>query len=512
MSGQTIQSLNLPPVASGGCSVWSGSRAALLALRNSNSLVVGCKYKVTDYNRGALGAAEITLTATDVNVLSNGVHVKTAFDTSAWIGFYRIETHRLFGLLDNRGNAVSGQAGDEVDRFPWGQASVYQNTVRNAPFYADANTTQLIRRNTITDWGYVDLRGFRGAWEMNQVNTNGRVDLRNATQVDMRRTDVNTYAYVYGVNEDDIYIQRSKLSNNTLVRKYGGSGRLTLLDVNARKGDIRQYDGTLYINIADLAANARLYQRGKNLLDVRNYTGESNSLFESYHQGDDFIRLWNGGLSELAEVRIRNSVTAGAIYAYYWEIGSRGLIDIRNSSKQLNLQDLQMSSRGYLYINGNTGSGQLLIQQCSIRDRGEMRLINISGNHIVRRSHCDGYLARLYLNGTTAATIDALSVDSNGRVQSNGGNCRINSVKVMSVGHLVLNNPTGYINQSTILSYGYLTMVGASIAYRSFVANYARINTNGFNFLYCFVANSMARTLTANNSNRYEFAGTQGLV
>lgn len=103
------------------------TRAALLALRNAGALLLECHYTITDYNRGTVGAAEITLHAVAPDRLSMDVSVQTTFDNEGWEGRYDITANRLHELSDNIGNIVQGDAA--VDSFPWGVAAVNENRV-----------------------------------------------------------------------------------------------------------------------------------------------------------------------------------------------------------------------------------------------------------------------------------------------------------------------------------------------------------------------------------------------
>lgn len=106
------------------------TRAALLGIRNASGLMKDCHYTITDYSRGNVGASTVLLHAIDENTLSQTVLVKTGYDNTAWEGRYDIDTNRMFELQDQRLNTVIGQT--QVDNFPWGNASLTGNTIKNA--------------------------------------------------------------------------------------------------------------------------------------------------------------------------------------------------------------------------------------------------------------------------------------------------------------------------------------------------------------------------------------------
>lgn len=154
------------------------TRSALLALVNTGDLDPSCHYTITDYNRGTVGAAEITMTPASDDALSMDAEVLTVFDNVAWKGRYDINTNRLEYLADNIGNEVTGRA--SVDNFPWGQAGVAENRVINGSLTinggtATGNTVESDALVTVDGGNFIDNKVMPKANVVSNANTQRNV-------------------------------------------------------------------------------------------------------------------------------------------------------------------------------------------------------------------------------------------------------------------------------------------------------------------------------------------------
>lgn len=104
------------------------TRAALRSLRTAWNLKTECHYIITNPNaQGTLTAESIILHAVDANTLSMQAWIKTSHDTLAWNWTYDIDADDVLEITDNLDNHVKHNV--SIINFPWGVASVYDNTV-----------------------------------------------------------------------------------------------------------------------------------------------------------------------------------------------------------------------------------------------------------------------------------------------------------------------------------------------------------------------------------------------
>ncbi|MGB0908204.1 MAG: hypothetical protein ACPGVT_11980 [Maricaulaceae bacterium] len=322
------------------------TRGALISLRNSGQLMPGCPYSITDYSRGCLSGnvATITMMATSANGLSMSANVQTSFDNQSWRGLYDIDTHRIISLEDNRGNRASGQAGNEVDRFPWGNTGWQGVVVDNAVVTVDCNTAFRIRNSRFESNASVTLTGASGYIYDSNISNGAIIALVNAGNVAIQNTvihsrarlyanGVNTLtlyyhnqtseAYWYVENQADVRSYYSNFSSAARIYYYGGTRHWFYYTTVKALGYIRQYDG-----------DGRYYY-----CDVSNY---------------GFVTINNGaGLSIIAGSQVQNRSTLtlnAATRVYYSSFNSQSTFTVNGGMHYAN----DMSARSNVTTSFNT--------------------------------------------------------------------------------------------------------------------------------------------------------------
>lgn len=490
----------------GGCTPQSGTAAFIRGLRNSSSLEVGCSYTVTGYSRGCLVATEIVLTATAPNALSFDADILTPHDNLYWEGRYDIDTNRVVALHDNRGNIVEGRYGNEVDRFPWGQASVNANIIQNADVYFDCGTTAQINENRFGSNSYADLRGFQGTFNENTLNSYARFYGNSLTTADITRNEFHTYSYVYMQSQDDVYMRQNTFGSSCYVRKFGGVERFYLANSVIDRGDLRQYSGEFYGLQINLASGGRLYQQGQNLFDVRYSSISDQSYILNRHAGTDYVRIWYCEFSSRAYHYVQANITAGRHFIYYSNFSS-GTTDIRSGTALLRMYYIDRNSNGYIRLDNIAGT--INLYQTNISSRGELRMNAVTGSTAIYYCNITNYISRLYLNATTRALVYSLQIASNGRYDANNGEARAYYSTIDSQAQYTCTGLTGqgYIYYSHLMSGSRFSAQGSARIYMSTLGSRAYINSNNFTFSQSTAFGSGTNTLSGNNTNRYKFHG-----
>lgn len=151
----TAQTLTTTSISGGGgdgdnCVV-TDTRTNLINLRNTNGLIVGCHYVLTDHVQGRLVAGTtITLHADSPNEFSENVSVNTTYDNEGWGGIYDIDRALVLELTDNRNNICRGINGTEVTNFDWGNINYTNCLVDNATWNTTIGQTRTCTNVKVT--------------------------------------------------------------------------------------------------------------------------------------------------------------------------------------------------------------------------------------------------------------------------------------------------------------------------------------------------------------------------
>ena len=509
------------------------TRAELRSLANASNLEAGCIYCITDYaGVGCLaGQVEgIMLSAVNANTLSFDASVLTTFDNEAWEARYDIGTNRIVELHDNLGNKVGGRTGVEVNRFAWGKNLVRGNRIFNADVYMDCDTTQRIEENSWSDNSYTDLRGFQGIVAENRFDSYSRVYLNGAQQVDFRRNKIQSYAYIYLQAQTNIYFRQNTIADNSYIRKFGGN-RWTLVDSLIARGDVRHYNGTLYMNSVDVLSSGRIYANETTTTDIRYTTVSDNSYLDLDATGG-ITRIWYSSFKSLAYYYVRAGVTGGNRFLYYTNVESSQL-DYRSGSANIYWYYHKQMSNGYHRLDNVTGN--LRMYQNTLQSRGEMRFNTISGNSNIYYNTIASYQSAINLtNCSGTKTFYYNSMQSSGRLlftamtgtlsfqhnncnsygqgtyRNSAGNFTVLYNNYNSVARITFDNCAG-----TIRKYGVEVssraeidadgLTGTHSIYYSSVQNYrARIRLNGTSYCYIYSYNLSSNAQSLHTGGRVD--------
>lgn len=351
------------------CEPTYGTRAEILTLRNTSVLEPGCQYVITDYNRGCLDANGIILTATEVGQFSMQVQVDTPFDNINWEGQYDIDAGRLTMLEDNRNNHASGDAGDEVDAFPWGNAGWIEVEVRNAILRVDCDTTFRAYQTSITDDGRLEVTGATGYLYNSTIDSGSLLYLNDAVNATITDLEMGGRSRIFGRRSTNMYIRYSTTDGNS----YWGADNST----NAR----------LYQS--NISSNSQIYYYDGTLQYVYYSNLTSNGVFRQYD---------------------------GAGYLYYTSLDSYAEARAENNSVEFRLTGVNMSSRAYIR-NYATG-GFTRIYYTEFKARGDATFRQ-TGNLSMYYGNIGPYDAILGVTGTTSY-LYSISLQSGGRFYPSG--------------------------------------------------------------------------------------------
>jgi len=389
----------------GGCPLVEDTRATLLALRDSGQLSIGCVYVVNDYSRGTVGAAEIVLTATDVDEFSLEVDVRTSFDNSSWDGLYDIDTDLITYLADNRGNEVWGSA--PVERFEWGSSRFTDCTVDGATWLTTGSTATY-QRVTVSGFSDVDCQGMTGNWRDVIFDGYARVYANGATRCYLQYSEFSAFCYVLANGRDDFRVQYSLVTAGAQIRYEGGTRLWVQYSTLADYGYIQQTDGQLrvyqmlmsrgYVQqqgsgrlfLYHSEVNARAYVRNEATADnhIRYCTLDGYGYV--YLRGSTSVRLRGSSVTSYGYI---NLLDCPLIYLYYNQVTSRGVI-YGEGVENGRLYGNAVSSQGRIDVRRSVGLNYLLYN--SVDSGADLRLWDATGGCRVYQSKASSESRQLY--------------------------------------------------------------------------------------------------------------------
>ena len=389
------------------------TRAQLISLRNSSSLMKDCHYVITDYNRGNVGAAEIELHAVDENTLSMMVSVATTFDNVAWQGTYDIDVNRLESLHDNLGNDVYGQ--NSVDGFPWGVTAVTENELREGILNY---TTGTFRENRIGSESTVNMIGGSATGNIFEQNVSVRLTSGIFNQ--------NTVQ-----NDSNVTI----LSGTNIHNKFGSS--VTYNQV-----------GTGYIRYSDLGGNTTFTNGDTNVSDLRSFsssnidtTGSTGSITRTTMDGvnaSSMRRVDNLIIQECSfGARTHIQIDNAARVRLYRSGGSGAGRYLVSANRELTANYCTVNNHGYIQVT----QGELIANYCNTSGLGYISHQS-SGVNNVDRLEVNSQANVRFLNSVTGGRIYYSTASSGGSMYQSGNstNCYIYYSSVSNIGQYYIQN------------------------------------------------------------------------
>lgn len=488
------------------------TRAALRSLRTAGNLSKDCHYVITDYSRGTVGAATILLHAVDSNTLSQAVEVKTSFDTLAWEGRYDIDTNRLLELNDNIGNNVSGQ--ENVDTFPWGDTSVYDNVVQEGGVlnYTDGNfsdnvimsganvtvnnpTTAALRRNTFNQDSNTTL--LSGDFIENTVANDATVTVNTTGGVDNNTFGPLSVVNITGGNVDtnevgqsaNLTVRGGNLSDNTIKR----DATVTVERGNVYENNFGEsviytqridggnfYQNNLTRNSTVVQGPVNMYVNEFSAASVNTTGSRGNILYVKFLDSFSNTTMQNITTLDLAYVTVSNNSQINAtgatrVYLRYVTLENFGRLLV-SSTRQLDAN--YTGVRDYAYI--QVTNGRLYANHSSVSNVSYIQHAS-SGTNRVDRLHVTTNSRARFLNTVNNCRIYYSNISSGSFIEHRGSStgCYFYYCDVSSSSQM-------YANNSVNLRGYYMSASGNSQFYSQNVTgtHYAYYNTmNGHGYI-----------------------------
>lgn len=448
------------------------------SLQNSGSIEPGREYIVTDYNRGTVGPAQILTHGVTTKALAWDVAVLTTHDDSAWMARWNPDTCRIIDMFDDRGNKVRSDNGDEVERFPWGNALVTGNDLTDTGFVYTGGT---VRDNTGEPTSYLQISGgtitgtrlggsadarINGGTVTNSTIDEGRLLLDGTGRFDNSHIGGGSY-----VDTDSIEIRNSRFDVSSLFYGDGGTGRVDRLSADRGYVDLRN---AADVNIDDVSIHAygRIFANGAKLIQLQYVKIDTLGYVQATATGELFV--YGSTVSDSAIVQSTN-----------------GRLEVRSTSVR-DIARIQHSSTGTNQVSNSTldSYGRIFFQNAADNNRvlyskvdslGMIRFRGTStGNTADRdRLSAQGYidyvnetdsitryvtvdtLSYVILNGGSGVQVQYSSFLGYGRMLiQQGSTGRVLGISVEGTAYVRLTNHASDLRYSSFLAYFYYYLTG----------------------------------------------------
>ena len=430
--------------------VVTDTRLNLINLRNTNSLIVGCHYVLTDHVQGRLVAGTtITLHADSQNEFSENVSVNTTYDNEGWRGIYDIDRALVLELTDNRNNVCRGINGTEVTNFDWGNTSYTNIVVDNATF-----TTTIGSIRTFTN-----------------------VEIKNGAS-----------------------LNNTGQTNGTVSRLYMDGGTCTLSGANVSILGVQIRNGTL---------DATNYTGGTTLINweiqdggIVNISGSSSSVslanLKIYNSTLSHVGVTTGTITGVGlDMSNASTITHnnGALNLSINRVVMENTGQLIQSSGSISLQDFHIENRALLQLSGGTATQNFSSISGKLSNSARVDLLgdmNVNATRFSALSNSQllvqpGALGTITLTGSTFDDNSIFTVSAT----STAGNITFNLSKM--------------IEQATITKSG----TGTLTATNAFIFNQGRVlHQNTRNVSISRVSVSNLATITSNSAS----IGTDGVT
>lgn len=477
----------------GGCDENRVTRAQLLTLRNNSELEPGCHYTITNPSQdGNLDVVEVTLHATNFNVLGSQADILTSHDNEAWEGVYDLDSDNVLEVTDDLENKVITNA--SILTFPFGVSIVRDNyvnsdaritynggTVEGNTFGSNSNTTinsGNFNDNTIGTDATVISSGVQVVRNHFEAQSN-----TNISSGDFRENRVETDATVNSSTTGDVdnnhfsSLSISNISGNSNVDTVTVSqnANLTISGGNLTDSSIQEdaqvtinsgsnYEnvfgtstiytqvGTGYIRYSTIEGTTSWVNGNTNLNNVNSYTATVNTTGSSGMISNSFFnRAYMQNLQNIPSLTITDTTVSD-----YSTIQTNG------------------AARIYLYRSNFTAGGRLL---CSAGSRIDASYTSVSNNGYIQSTGNGGILYANYCN------VNSLSYIRNTTTNTN----RAERCEVSSQANIRFD---GTVNNCRVY---YSTVSGGASLYHTG-------NSNSCYLYYCS-ATSFAQIYTSNSVN-----------
>lgn len=453
--------------------------AQLIALGNAGSVVVGQHYLVTDYNRGTVGAAQILTHGVTANTVSWNVAVQTTFDDSAWAARWDPDTCRIVDMFDNRGNKVRSDNGDEIERFPWGNALVTGNDFTDTGFVYSGGT---VRDNEGHPTAYLQISGgsitgtrlggssdvrMSGGFVTNSTIDEGRLLVDGTGRFDDSHLGGSSY-----VDTDSIEIRDSRFDVASLIYGDGGVGRIDRMSSDRGYVDMRNAADIDFDDV-DLDTYGRIFANGAQRMRLQ-YVNISSLAYVQATPAATALEVFNSTVEDAALIQ----ATGGTLIVRSTSV--RNIARIQHSATGSNRVDNStLDSYGRMFFNndadGNRANYMHIDSLAMLRFRAASKGNTADRNRLSAQGYIDfvnetDSLARynsvdtigyIILNGGTGVTVSYSTMSGYGRMLIRQGSTgRVLGVNVEGTAYLRLSNHASDLRYSAFDSYFYYYLTG----------------------------------------------------
>lgn len=398
------------------------TRAALLTLRNSGGLTLGCRYTITDPPAtGNFAPTALVFDAVSATELDREGEAVVPWSPNPVTVFYDIDGNGYVRVIDHVRNDVRGNNA-QIGQFPWGVANVYGNTLvdttltyNTGNFYLNELTgstvtvnslfhTNMVIGSTVSQGGGTlsynsvtrgsilvngDLTIFQCEIGASLVNTTGSVGagLRNCTftntfsantmqnvaDLDWAQVSVRDSARVLISGAARSYARYLNLSGYAYVSQSGG----TSLDLDYSSlsdgSSIQVQAGWLYASGTEVVAGSA----------IQNGTSGTNRVLNAHVSSNGLIRFvgtatgcqcYYSRVSSGSRIEFTNGATNS--YVYYCSADMSSFIQIDDSiDARVYYSAAQTQSR--ITVRGQTGQFQLYF--CTAEVSSQINAVNGAG-------------------------------------------------------------------------------------------------------------------------------------
>lgn len=439
------------------------TRAALITLRNTNSLSKDCDYVITDHVQGRLVAGTtIHLQAVDTNTLSEVVSVKTPYDNVAWSGIYDIDAGQVTFLQDNLSNTVRGAI--PVTDFDWGNTALQHCSILGAIMnytYGNTASIQYLRVEGAT----LDLTNYAGVIANLRIIGESVVSLAGS-RLRFSDCDFSGNSTVYFSNTTaTTLIVGLAISGHSFVNFTSSTLPITIDGMSVHYSNIQASS----VTTGSFTANGFILANG-----ILNLTTGMNAFTA--------IR------SSLRDNAVITSA-AGSILLSGCEVITNASVSTSAGNTSLSLQSAKISTRSL--VNSN-GAGSLSIVRANIDANSLIQTITGSTSSLS--------ISNSKIAGNTTISITAASL---------GANLTIDSCLLESASSITMSGTRSCnISSTTVLGSG-ISLSGANA--QTDIIQQCYVAQGGIITLSCNgVANTLQRCSCIGSATTIQLTGTSG--
>lgn len=384
-----------------------------------------------------------------------------------------------------------------------------------------------------------DIRHYEGTFYVNGLTMlsssrlynreQGNLDVRYTTigaysMLDLRKVSGNHRIWYSSYGTYFLYYTRIGVTGGNITTYYSSfeSGTFDYISGDATLNMYYQKQNSNgYVRLQSITDALNLYQntlKSFGALRINGITGTANISYNVISGYPTSLTLTNVNGTKTI---YRNNFNSGSTVSFvnydgnltlqYNNVASNGDILVNGCKNNMNIFSNNVNSLGRITIDGS--SAAITLYGLTVTTRAELDLNNTTGSVTMYYTTISDYNAEIFLNGTNAAYIYGSQVNSGARAVFNGGRAdvRYSLLHSSTIYTVTGGGATARLWYSTLHSLSRVNSTNAYI-YASQVGSQSTLNALTFQFMRSRLHGLGTKTLTANNSNRYEERGTLGLI